>query len=136
MQNHDIASEPILSSNDEGLDHNGILHSFDCECQQCAMYWSITNAALEVMMGPAADCEGDDCQGCPKCPDTPMSEIFQPVVFHDPYISHDEAMALAFERDWPPIRQLHPPSWTLTQPPSYPPCWNGTTAKRCFTTAC
>ena len=100
MQDHDIPIKDNLSTDGFGLEHGETLHSEDCECLQCTMYWSITDAVIDVMLDPVADCEGDDCQGCPKCPDTPMSEIFQPVVFHDPYISHDEAMALAFERDF------------------------------------
>ena len=94
MQDHDIPKQPIFATDDEGLDHNGTVHAYECECLQCTMYWSITTTTLDAMIAP---CAGDDCEGCPNCHDV---SPFQPFVFYDPFISHDEAMALAFDRDF------------------------------------
>ena len=94
MQDHDIPKQPIFATDDEGLDHAGTVHTYDCPCQQCAVYWSFTTSALDAMLAP---CEGDDCQGCPKCPE--WTDIFTPYVPPEWFITLDEAKALVFDRD-------------------------------------
>ena len=94
MQDNDIPKQPIFATDDEGLDHNGTVHAYECECQQCAMYWSITTTALDAMMEPLADCEGDDCQGCRKCPEVRLSEIFTGGEPQSAYITLEELQAL------------------------------------------
>ena len=99
MQDHDIASEPIPSSDGFGLEHGETLHSEDCECLQCTMYWSITDAVIDAMLvqveppEPLEPCEGDDCQGCPKCPEWAHDPL-NSAPFQSPYITLEELQAL------------------------------------------
>ena len=97
MRNHDIPTQPILSTDDEGLDHNGILHSFDCECVQCTAYYNLSNIALDAFLAP---CDPDGCQGCPKCPEVPMAAIFTAFEPVDVFDFLDLTEAQAFEQDF------------------------------------
>lgn len=62
----------LVSTDDEGIQHSedGPLHNFDCPCRECRVYADRMQNLAEVYV--ERTCEGDDCQGCPDCPDVPF----------------------------------------------------------------
>ena len=61
-----------VSTNDEGFQpvEDGPIHADNCPCRECRVY--AARMLKQVSVWEERTCEGDDCQGCPDCPDVPF----------------------------------------------------------------
>ena len=98
----------VISSTDEGIQHDDELHDEECPCPKCKLYrWR-----METHSEPGTEpvCEGDDCQGCAFCLDVPLSAIFarfEPVNQYNGVQPEDlgKHTSLCLDRSWTVYKQ-------------------------------
>ena len=76
----------IVSTNDEGIQHSedGPIHADNCPCRECKVYRLRMVERSEVYV--ERECEGDDCQGCPDCPDRRFVAESEPQIYKDMWL--------------------------------------------------